>query len=125
MPSTQRTVRSWPSRSLAGDLRTWLESPDADSAFLRHLFQSTDISTADGVHQFAQGMAAYRALWAKDATAYSERVIAVPAPSRLGKTRMGLEYLETVRAFIRTNLASILRLFFPVCGTLHLSAKHV
>ncbi|KAJ7800846.1 hypothetical protein B0H14DRAFT_3885393 [Mycena olivaceomarginata] len=41
---------------------------------------SIDISTADGVHQFAQGMAAYRALWAKDATAYSERVIAVPAP---------------------------------------------
>ncbi|KAJ7353155.1 hypothetical protein DFH08DRAFT_1077429 [Mycena albidolilacea] len=40
-------------------------------------------------------MAAYRALWAKDATAYSGRVIAVPAPSGLGKTRMGLEYLET------------------------------
>ncbi|KAJ7835925.1 hypothetical protein B0H14DRAFT_3706127 [Mycena olivaceomarginata] len=28
---------------------------------------------SDGVHQFAQGMAAYRALWAKDATAYSGR----------------------------------------------------
>jgi hypothetical protein len=58
----------------------------------------------DGVHQFTQGMAAYHALWAKDATTYSGRVIAVPAPSRLGKTRMRLEYLETVQVFIRTTL---------------------
>ncbi|KAJ7854746.1 hypothetical protein B0H14DRAFT_3449486 [Mycena olivaceomarginata] len=46
----------------------------------------------DGVHQFVQGMAAYHTLWAKDATTYS-----IPVPSGLGKTRMGLEYLETVQ----------------------------
>ncbi|KAJ7353149.1 hypothetical protein DFH08DRAFT_804734 [Mycena albidolilacea] len=65
----------------------------------------------DGVHQFAQGTAAYRARWAKDATAYSGRVIAVPAPSGLGKTRMGLEYLET-----SAGLYSCLRNTYDSCS---------
>lgn len=53
-----------------------------------------------GAEQFAQGMDMYKELWSNQGNLYHGKIVPMVAPSGLGKTKVCLGYLSTVRVIM-------------------------
>ncbi|KAJ7285928.1 hypothetical protein C8J57DRAFT_1286279 [Mycena rebaudengoi] len=62
----------------------------ADRLFIK----MTDEFIGSGAKHFAQGMNEYHSMWTESPTSFYGRIVAIAAPSGLGKTKMTLEYLK-------------------------------
>jgi hypothetical protein len=60
----------------------------------------TDEFIGSGAKHFAQGMNEYHSMWTESPTSFYGRIVAIAAPSGLGKTKMTLEYLKDVHVLL-------------------------
>jgi hypothetical protein len=73
-----------------------------------------------GAREFERGMYEYGEMWERAPYSYHGRIVAIAAPSGLGKTKVALEYLKVVRCPSVSYLYAILT--FAASRCLHLSA---